>query len=83
MLYLEHKLNRILLMINSTVASAALLAVSIEGINAVGVIMGAAIINFLVYYSLPDTFSKQYMEKQPNRFTPRVQKNPTNHTVLN
>ncbi len=82
MLYLEQKFNRIIFMSISTIASVALLAVLIEGINAVGVFMGAAIINFLVYYSLPDKFSKHYMEKQPNRFTPRFQKNPANQTVL-
>jgi hypothetical protein len=53
----------------TTIASAAFLAVAIQGINAVGVMLGAAIINIFVYYSLPDKFSKEFVKKYQHRLT--------------
>ncbi|MGB5275552.1 MAG: hypothetical protein WBO73_03865 [Gammaproteobacteria bacterium] len=68
MLYLEQKRNRILLMAISTLMSVALTAVLVQGINAVGVLLAATIINIFVYYALPDRYSKAYMKKYSNHF---------------
>jgi len=52
----------------STVATVTVLIATIQGINAVGVLLATAVINILVYYALPDRYSKAYMQKHPNRF---------------
>ena len=63
MLYLEQRRNRVILMVISSVTSATVAALLIQGINAVGVLMATLIINVLVYYALPGRYSKAYMEK--------------------
>ena len=68
MLYMEQKRNRIFLMAISTIASVALSAVLIQGINAVGILMATAIINIFVYYALPDRYGHAYQKKQMDRF---------------
>jgi len=67
MFYLEQKRNRVMFMIISSIASIAVSAVLIQGINAVGILMVTAIINIFVYYALPDGYSKAYMKKFQNR----------------
>lgn len=67
MLYLEHKRNRIILMTVSIIVVAALSALLIEGINAVGVLMATSIINIFVYYALPGRYSREYMDQYLNR----------------
>jgi len=68
MLYLDQSRNRSMFMAVSVIATATLTAVMVPGINAVGIFMTAATINILVYYALPDRFSKDYMEKYSYRF---------------
>jgi hypothetical protein len=51
----------------STIATVILMA-TIQGINAVGVLLAAAVINIPLYYALPDRYSKAYTQKSPNRF---------------
>jgi len=52
----------------SAIATATFVMATIQGINAVGVILVTAVINILVYYALPDSYSKTYMQKHPHRF---------------
>ncbi len=66
MLYLERTRSRIIFMTASTIATVALMT-TIQGINAVGVILAAAVINIPLYYALPDRYSKAYTQKYPNR----------------
>ena len=68
MLYLDQPRNRAVFMAVSVIATAALTAFMIPGINAVGIFMTAATVNILVYYALPDRFSKAYIEKYSYRF---------------
>lgn len=68
MLYLEQTRSRFMFMTASTITTAAVLIATIHGINAVGVFLTTAVINILVYYALPDRYSKAYMQKHPNRF---------------
>lgn len=68
MLYLDQPRNRAMFMAVSVIATVALTAFMVPGINAVGIFMTAAIVNILVYYALPDRFSKAYMEKFSYRF---------------
>ena len=58
MLYLEQTRNRAMFMAASTIATVTFLIATIQGINAVGVLLATAVINILVYYALPDTYSK-------------------------
>jgi hypothetical protein len=51
----------------STIATATLMA-TVQGINAVGVLLATAAINIPVYYALPDSYSKAYKKKLQNRF---------------
>jgi hypothetical protein len=67
MLHLEQTRSRVLFMAASTIATAALMA-TIPGINAVGVLLAAAVINIPLYYSLPDRSSKAYTQRRLNRF---------------
>ena len=68
MLYLDQKRNRIMFMAATTIATVAFVIAAIQGINAVGVLLVAAVINIVVYYSLPDRYSKAYMKKYPRRY---------------
>ena len=68
MLYLDQKRNRALFMAVSIIATSAVTAVMVPGINAVGIFMVVATINILVYYALPDKYSNAFMEKQRYRF---------------
>ena len=68
MLYLEHRRNRIVVMSISTIACALLSVMLIQGINAVGVLMATALVNIFVYYSLPGSYSKAYLDKYVNRY---------------
>jgi hypothetical protein len=52
----------------STIASVAVSAMLIQGINAVGSLMATAIINIFVYYALPDRYSNAYLRKYMNHF---------------
>jgi len=52
----------------STIATATFFMAMVPGINAVGVLLATAVINILVYYALPDRYSKAYMQKHPNRY---------------
>jgi len=63
-LYLDQARNRKLFMSGSIIATIALVALLVPGINAVGVIMAAAILNIFVYYAMPDSYSPAYMEKR-------------------
>ena len=67
MLYLEHTRSRIMFMTASTIATAVICIAMVHGINAVGVLLATAVVNILVYYALPDRYSKAYMQKHPNR----------------
>lgn len=67
MLYLEHTRSRLIFMTASTIATAALMA-TVQGINAVGILLATAVINIPVYYALPDSYSKTYRQKLQNRF---------------
>jgi hypothetical protein len=66
MLYLEQTRSRFIFITASTIATAALMA-TVQGINAVGVLLASAIINIPVYYALPDSFSKACKQKFQNR----------------
>jgi len=68
MLYLEQKRNRVMFMTVSTIATVTFIITTAQGINAVGVLLAAAVINIIVYYALPDRYSKAYMRKNLNRF---------------
>jgi hypothetical protein len=67
MLYLEQTRSRFIFMTASTIATAALMA-TVQGINAVGILLATAVINIPVYYALPDSYSKAYRQKLQNRF---------------
>jgi hypothetical protein len=67
MLYLEQTRSRFIFMTASTIATAALLA-TVQGINAVGILLTTAVINIPVYYAPPDSYSKAYRQKLQNRF---------------
>jgi len=67
MLHLEQTRSRFLLITASTIATAALMA-TVQGINAVGVLLATAVINIPVYYALPDNYSKACKQKLQNRF---------------
>ena len=66
MLYLEQTRSRIMFMTASTIATVTLMA-TVEGINAVGILLAAACVNIPVYYALPDRYSKTYTQKHQNR----------------
>ena len=68
MLYLDQPRNRAMFMAVSVIATVTLIAIMVPGINAVGIFMAAATVNILVYYALPDRFSKDYMKKYSYRF---------------
>ncbi len=68
MLYLDQTRNRKMFMAVSILATVALVAVIFPGINAVGILMAAATFNILVYYALPDRYSRTYMAKDHRRF---------------
>ena len=68
MLYLEQTRNRAMFMTTSTIATVTFLMATVQGINAVGVLLAAAVINILVYYALPDRYSNAYIKKHSNRF---------------
>jgi len=67
MLYLEHTRSRFIFMTASMIATAALMA-TVQGINAVGILLATAVINIPVYYALPDSYSKAYRQKLQHRF---------------
>lgn len=67
MLNLEQKRNRMVFMTISTIISIALTAILIQGINAVGVLLAAAIVNIFVYYALPNKYSEAYSKQYLNR----------------
>jgi hypothetical protein len=67
MLYLEQTRSRFIFMAASTIATATLMA-TVQGINAVGILLATAVINIPVYYALPDSYSKAYKKKLQNRF---------------
>ena len=67
MLYLDQTRNRKLFMAGSIIATVVLVAVLVPGINAVGVIMAAAIMNILVYYAMPDSYSPAFMAEHRRR----------------
>jgi len=68
MLYLDQRRNRVMFITASTIATAGFVMATIQGINAVGVILVTAVINILVYYALPDSYSKDHTKKYPERF---------------
>jgi hypothetical protein len=68
MLYLEQTRNRAMFMAASTIATVTFLIVTIQGINAVGVLLATAVINILVYYALPDSYSKAYRRKETSPY---------------
>ena len=68
MLNLDQPRNRAMFMAVSVIATVTLTAFMVPGINAVGIFMAAATVNILVYYALPDRFSKDYKEKYSYRF---------------
>ena len=59
MLHLEQTRSRFIFMAASTIATATLMA-TVQGINAVGVLLATAVINIPVYYALPDRYSKAH-----------------------
>ena len=67
MLNLEQRRNRLVFMTMSTIISIALTAMLIQGINAVGVLLAAAIVNIFVYYALPTKYSEAYSKQYLNR----------------
>ena len=67
MLYLEKTRNRMMFMAITIIASLALVALAVPGINAVGIMFAAATFNILVYYALPDNYSKGYTEEYSGR----------------
>ena len=81
MLYLDQARNRTLFMSGSIIATIALVALLVPGINAVGVIMAAAILNIMVYYALPDSYSPAYMQKRMLRHeSPSMRRNTIRQT---
>jgi ABC-type Mn2+/Zn2+ transport system permease subunit len=66
MLYPEQTRSRIIFITATTVATVTLMA-TVQGINAVGVLLAAAFINIPVYYALPDRHSEAYTQKHQNR----------------
>jgi O-antigen/teichoic acid export membrane protein len=64
---MEQTRNRLMLMTISTIISVALTAILIQGINAVGVLLAAAIVNIFVYYALPNKYSEAYSKRYLNR----------------
>jgi hypothetical protein len=66
MLYLEQTRGRFIFMAAATVATATLMA-TVQGINAVGILLATAVINIPVYYALPDSYSKAYRRKIQDR----------------
>ena len=67
MLHLEQTRSRFLLITASTIATATLMA-TVQGINAVGILLATAVINIPVYYVLPDNYRKAGKQKLQNRF---------------
>ncbi len=67
MLNLEQRRNRMVFMTMSTIISIALTTMLIQGINAVGVLLAAAIVNIFVYYALPNKYSEAYSKQYLNR----------------
>ena len=67
MLNLEQKRNRLVFMTVSMIVSIALTAILFQGINAVGVLLAAAIVNSFVYYALPDRYSEAYAKRYLDR----------------
>lgn len=67
MLYLDQKRNRRLFMAVSIIATALLMAVMVPGINVVGIMFAAATINIILYYSMPDQYSKAYLKRHSSR----------------
>ena len=67
MLNLEQKRNRLVFMVMSMIISIALTAVMFQGINAVGILLAAGIINIFVYYALPGRYSEAYSKRYLNR----------------
>ncbi len=65
MLYLDQTRNRQLFMAGSIIATITFVAAVVPGINAVGIIMAAATLNILVYYAMPDRYSKAYRDAYP------------------
>jgi uncharacterized PurR-regulated membrane protein YhhQ (DUF165 family) len=68
MLYLDKKLNRLALLIITSIVTAALLMMALRGINAVGILLAVGLVNIAVYYAMPDTYSKAYAEKYLKRY---------------
>ena len=68
MWYLEQARYRFMILAATTIATVTLLIETVHGINAVGVIFAAAIINILVYYALPDSHVNACPQKQKNHF---------------
>lgn len=68
MLNLEKTRNRMMFMAITCIASFAFVALSVPGINAVGIMFAGAVFNILVYYALPDSYSKAYMDKYSGRY---------------
>lgn len=68
MLYLEHTRSRAMFMTASSIATAVFFIAMIPGINAVGVLLATTVINIIVYYALPDRYSKAYMQKHSDRY---------------
>lgn len=68
MLHLDQTRNRSMLMVVSVLVTIALVAVSVPGINAVGILLVVAIVNIVVYYTLPDSYSKACRDRQSYRF---------------
>ena len=77
MFYLEHKRNRALFLAASTIATVTFLIATIQGINAVGVLLAAAVINIIVYYALPDRYSDAYRQKHTLKCPCLMRKYPT------
>ena len=69
MLNLEKTRNRMMFMIITILASFAVVALSVPGINAVGIMFAVAVFNILVYYALPDTYSSAYMDRYSGRYS--------------
>ena len=68
MLYLDQTRNRRLFMVVSIISTALLMAVFVPGINVVGIMFAAATINIILYYSMPDRYSKAYLKRHTYRF---------------
>ena len=65
MLYLDQTRNRRLFMAVTITTTALLMAVVAPGINVVGIMLAAATINIIIYYAMPDRYSKAYMQHRP------------------